>query len=144
MKFNKNTIYEKRPEECPRRCDDCEHFHQECGICTANGCSVHTYNFSNPKDRPLPMPLNCYWWYLNNVWDKLSPAKIEEYREERRHLIVAWIMLKKMKPSIKELHAFVDHLHRQGGYGLIDFNVYPEAKAIYKEVFEADGGKTDQ
>lgn len=144
MKYNPNSSFEKSPNECPRICDECDFFahgisERHEGTCTANGARRLTYDFSRPTDRPLPMPLNCYWWYMNSVWDKVSAAKAEGYREERRHEFVAWEMLKTLEG--KERHAFVDHHNRPGGGGLIDFAQYPQAKPIYEEIKERENGR---
>lgn len=84
------------------------------------------------------MPINCYWWYANNVWYEVGETKADEYREERLHLMVTWKMLETLKG--KDRHAFVDHVHRPGGCGIIDFNVYPEAKPIYNEIKAKEQG----
>ena len=143
MKHNHNSPFEKSPNECPRKCGECAFFKLDEnriyeGICTANGCRRHTYDFSRPTDRPLPMPLNCFWWYANNVWDKVSAAKQEGYREERRHELVTWRILETLEG--KERHAFVDHVLRPGGGGLIDFAQYPQAKPIYEEIKRKEQG----
>lgn len=144
MKHNPKSPFEKSPSECPRRCTNCAFFKQDIarqygGTCTANGCRTHTYEFSSPSDRPLPLPLNCFWWYACNVWNKVSDTKVAEYREERLHLLTAWRMLETFN-DMRDRHAFSDHLHRQGGYGLIDFAVYPEAKPIYQEIKKRENG----
>lgn len=143
MKHNKNSQYEKPMSECPAHCADCAYFSNNCniGTCTANGCRTPTFDFSRPTDRPLPQPLNCYWWYANNVWSKLSGQKFAEYAEERRHLIVAHTMLETITDRQERLD-FIKHIHRIGGYGLIDFNTYPQAREIYAEVAKKDGVKT--
>ena len=136
MKYNPKSPFEKAPNECPRKCAECVFFKPGAdrmeGTCTANGARSLTYDFSRPTDRPLPMPLNCFWWYANSVWDHVSASKGEEYHEERLHAFVAWRILETMEG--KERHAFVDHLHRPGGGGIIDFSLYPQAKPIYEEI----------
>lgn len=144
MKYNPKSPFEKSPNECPRKCGDCAFFKSDImathgGICTANGCRSHTYDFSRPTDRPLPMPLNCFWWYLNNVWNKVSAAKAEEYHEERLHLMAERVLLDVFDGQ--ERRDFIDHMHRAGGYGLIDFSKYPQAKLIYNEFKKCEEGK---
>lgn len=143
MKHNPNSPFEKSPNECPRKCAECEFFKHDAnremeGTCTANGARLLTYDFSRPTDRPLPMPLNCFWWYMNSVWDKVSAAKQEGYRELRRHELVSFEMLKTLE--CKERHAFVDHIYRPGGGGIIDFALYPQAKPIYEEIKRKERG----
>lgn len=145
MKHNQKSKFEKASSECPRRCENCEFFKQDTdrrygGTCTANGCRTLTYDFSRPSDRPLPLPLNCFWWYESNVWNKVSETKITEYREERLHLITTFRMLETL--TGKDRRDFVDHVHRAGGYGLIDFARYPQAKVIYKEVVSQENGES--
>ena len=143
MKHNPNSPFEKSPKEFPQKCAECAIFKPDDdrmeGTCTANGGRRHTFDFSRPTDRPLPMPLNCFWWYMNSVWDNVSAQKQEGYREERRHEFVAWQMLETLEG--KERYAFVDHIHRPGGGGLIDFAQYPQAKPIYEEIKERENGK---
>lgn len=132
MEHNKNSLYEKPYKECPHRCGDCEFYEEE--TCFANGCRSFTYDFSKPTDRPLPMPLNCYWWYANRVWDKVSKEKIETYTEQRRHLMVCWEMLRNSPVLSNERTALIKHFHRPGGCEIIDFNLYPQAREIYEKI----------
>ena len=134
MDYNKKSIYEKPHKECPNRCGECDFYENK--TCNANGCRSLTYDFCRPTDRPLPMPLNCYWWYLNSVWHKVSKEKIETYTEERRHLIVCYEMLKNIKFDREERKAFIKHFHRGGGCNIIDFNLYPQARKIYNNVLK--------
>lgn len=127
-----DTTTEKPRKECPLTCGDCEYF--ESDICTANNCKTSTQSFSNPKDRPLPMPLNCYWWYLNSVWDKLSHHKILKYKEERLHMFIAEEYLRTLQGE--QRNQFIDHWLRPGGCKLIDFKLYPEAEEIYMRLKE--------
>ena len=143
MKYNKNSAFEKPEKECPNHCAECPYFSGE-STCTANGCKTTTYFFSRPTDRPLPLPLNCFWWYAASVWNKVNESQIDEYREERLHLFVTWKMLKILNdiavPSAnKTVIEFIKHVHRRGGYNLIDFSIYPEAKEIYNEIKKMDG-----
>lgn len=85
------------------------------------------------------MPLNCFWWYANSVWDKVSTAKADGYGEQRRHLLVTWRMLETLEG--KDRHAFVDHVHRPGGCGIIDFALYPQAKSIYEGIKRKEQGE---
>lgn len=144
MKYNKKSAFEKSPNECPRTCADCPFFTQDTdakygGTCTANGCRSLTYDFSRPTDRPLPMPLNCFWWYINNVWDKVSQNKAEGYHEQRLHFMTTWAFLDVL--SLKERKEFCDHVHRPGGCGIIDFSKFPQAKPIYIEIKRKDSGQ---
>lgn len=143
MKHIKTSPFEKPLNECPHRCAECDFFapgaDRREGTCTANGCRSLTYDFSRPTDRPLPMPLNCFWWYANSVWSVVSASKAEEYHEERLHLLVSHRMLEPL--AGKERHAFVDHIFRPGGYGLIDFAQYPQAKPIYEEIKREEQGE---
>lgn len=148
MKHNLKSPFEKSPNECPRKCAECAFFEVTTdpkygGTCTANGCRAHAYDFHNPSDCPLPLPLNCFWWYASSVWDKVSETKISEYREERLHLFVAFRMLETLEGTARR--SFVEHVHRPGGYGLIDFEQYPQAKPIYQEIKEKEQerGKRD-
>lgn len=141
MKHNTKSPFEKAPNECPRTCAECKFFTQDIlaqygGTCTANGCRTPTYDFSRPTDRPLPMPLNCFWWYLNNVWGKVSPAKAEEYMEKRLHLMTTGAMLEAF--DIQARSEFSAHVHRPGGCAPIDFKIYPQAKQIYIDIKRRD------
>ena len=140
MKYNPNSIYEKPLSECPARCAECEFMeHTEYhDICIANDSRFPTVSYHNPKDSPLPFAKNCYWWYANRVWDAVSPHKIEGYKEQRLHLFVFHRMLARF-PHGKERSAFIDHVFRPGGCCIIDFQIYPEVKAIYEEVKKNDG-----
>lgn len=138
MEHNKNSLYEKPYKECPHRCGECEFYENQ--TCNANGCRSLTFDFSRPKDRPLPMPLNCYWWYANNVWDVVSKEKRDGYAEQRRHLMVCYEMLKNMPVCSEERSAFIKHLHRAGGCNIIDFNLYPQAREIYKKIIANEQG----
>ena len=145
MKHNPKSPFEKSPSECPHKCGECPYFKQDIsriygGTCTANSCKTLTYDFSRPTDRPLPLPLNCFWWYACNVWNKVSDTKVAEYREERLHLLTAWRLLETFE-DMRDRRAFSEHLHRQGGYGLIDFAEYPEAKPIYQEIKRRENGE---
>lgn len=141
MKYNKKSPFEKSPNECPRTCADCHFFTQDInaeygGTCTANGCRSHTYNFSEPTNRPLPMPLNCFWWYINNVWGEVSESKAEGYHEVRLHRMTVWRLLDVF--DRQERNDFIAHVHRPGGGDLIDFAIYPQAKPIYDEIKRKD------
>jgi hypothetical protein len=138
MKYNKQSQFEKPPQLCPRTCGTCDYFAN--GVCTANVGRDHTFAFSNPKDRPLPMPLMCPWWYINNVWDRVDDEAIKEYRETRLHQFVTWVMLYELADDV-ERGAFVEHLHRPAGGCLIDFEKYPGAKDIYDRIRALDGQK---
>lgn len=134
MKYNKNTQTEKPVNEMPYQCKECPYFSEEGGgICKANDDISSTSSFSRPADRPLPLPFNCYWWYASSVWSKVSPEKQNEYAEERLHMFTASRYLKDLTDK-DERRAFIDHLFRGGGGGLIDFNLYPRARQIYEEV----------
>lgn len=139
MKYNKLSAYERPPSECPRTCGECEYFKKGSGPCRANGFVSMTFSFSRPTDRPLPMPLNCPWWYMNRVWHEADDKAIAEYRETRLHELTAAVMLANLEES--ERRAFLYHINRPGGCCRIDFGLYPEAEAIYKEVVREDGGK---
>ena len=128
MKHNTQSLYEKPLSECPARCADCSCFSGD--FCRANGIAQVTLSFSNPKDRPVPFPLNCFWWYANNVFDKMNTNKINDYRESRIHLFTAYKILSEL-PDGKERKEFWDHFYRRGGGQFIDFEKYPEARKIY-------------
>lgn len=136
MKHNPKSPYEKPLNECPTRCRFCEFFKAD-STCTANGCRTLTYSFSNPKDRPLPMPISCYWWYANNVWDKLPKSKQEGYAEMRLHEFTASKMLETMS-DLEERKEFLSHFFRPGGGRIIDFEKYPEAKSLYIQFKNAE------
>ena len=138
MKYNKNTKTEQPINEMPYTCGECLFF-DACagGQCKANNCITPTFSFSRPADRPLPMPLNCYWWYANILWDRVSHEQQNKYAEERLHQFTAWEFMSGMGQS--ERRDFVAHLHRNGGGCLIDFNAYPEAKKIYDKIKEECG-----
>lgn len=135
MKHNKLSAFERAPEQCPRTCGVCDYFAN--GVCTANGGRDITFAFSNPKDRPLPMPLMCPWWYINNVWDLVDDDAIADYRETRLHQFVMWAMIYDLDGH--ERSAFLNHIHRPGGGRLIDFDEYPSAKGIYDRIRLLDG-----
>lgn len=139
MKYNKLSQFEKPPQLCPSTCGECRHFKKSEGICRANGVVSMTFAFSRPTDRPLPMPLACPWWYMNSVWREVDAEAIAEYRETRLHELAAAVMLANLEES--ERRAFIDHINRPGGCRRIDFDLYPEAKAIYLEIVREDGGK---
>lgn len=128
MKYNKNSPYEKPLSECPAKCADCPCFSGD--FCRANGIAQVTFSFSNPKDRPVPFPLNCFWWYANNVFDKMNESKIKDYRESRVHLFTAYKILSEL-PDGEERKEFWNHFYRRGGGQYIDFEKHPEAQAIY-------------
>lgn len=134
MKYNKKSPYEKPLNECPRRCSDCSAFGVD--FCRANDVTSVTCSFSNPKDRPVPFPLNCFWWYTNNVFDKMSESKIREYTESRIHLFTAYKLMNSMQE--KERKSFWEHFYRRGGGQLIDFEKYPQAKRIYDEIAKTE------
>lgn len=129
MKHNKNSLYEKPVSECPAKCADCPCFSGN--FCRANGIAQVTCSFSNPKDRPVPFPLNCSWWYANNVFDKMSESKIKDYKESRIHLFTAYKILSGL-PDGEERKEFWNHFYRRGGGQFIDFEKYPKALEIYK------------
>jgi hypothetical protein len=83
------------------------------------------------------MPLNCFWWYANNVWDKVSTEKQSAYLEERLHEFTARKMLDVLDK--KERNEFIDHIFRPGGGGIINFSKYPAARPIYEEIKKKDG-----
>ena len=139
MKYNKLSQFEKPPQLCPNTCEECKHFKKSSGICRANGFVNMTFSFSSPKHRPLPMPLNCPWWYMNRTWREADAEAIKEYRETRLHELTAAVMLANLEG--KERGAFFAHIFRPGGCCRIDFGLYPEAEEIYKEVVREDGGK---
>lgn len=132
MKHNTKSSYEKPLAECHYRCAECQYFDGG-GFCRANGIAVPTSGYNNPKDRPVPFPLNCFWWYANNVFDKMSADKIDGYKETRIHDFVAGIMLSQM-PFGTERNEFINHFFRPGGGRLIDFDKYPEARKIYNKI----------
>ncbi len=134
MKYNKNTKTEKPENECPRTCGECEFFRKGYGggTCTANGCNCPTYAFSSPTNRPLPQPLNCYWWYNNYVLSCQPADKQDEYAKERLHLLTAHRYLQELDGDEKK--AFIKHCHRESGGGLIDFAIYPRAFKILQEI----------
>lgn len=134
MKYNKKSPYEKPLSECPARCATCPYFDGG-DFCRANGIAEPTCSFSNPKDRPIPFPLNCFWWYANNVFDKMNESKVNGYKEARIHRFVASKMLSEM-PHGKERKEFLAYLYRPGGGKLIEFEKYPESRKIY-ECFKA-------
>ena len=131
MLHNKKSPYEKPLSECPKRCADCEFFNGKEG-CYANNTHDYTLSFCNPKDRCVPFPLNCCWWYANNVFEKMSSAKIEEYKEERAHLFAASAILENLHET-EARKEFVSHYFRQGGFHLIDFEKYPQALKFYND-----------
>lgn len=131
MIYNAKSPYEKPLSECPARCADCSYFNA--GICIANGMTNVTYSFCDPKNRSVPFPLNCFWWYANSVFSKMSANKIKETIEQRFHLFVEQKMLSEF-PHGKEREIFLHHIHRPGGCGLIDFEGYPKAREIYNEI----------
>lgn len=140
MKYNNLSQFEKPPQLCPNTCGECKHFKKSSGICRANGAlESMTFAFSRPTDRPLPMPLNCPWWYMNRAWHEADDKAIAEYRETRLHELAAAVMLSVLEG--RELLYFLEHILRPGGCRRIDFDLYPEAKAIYMEVVRKDGGK---
>ena len=139
MRYNKLSQYEKPPQLCPNTCGECQHFKKSSGICRANGVTNMTFAFSRPTNRPLPMPLNCPWWYMNYTWRKADEEAIAEYEETRLHELTSAVMLANLEGN--ERRAFLDHIFRPGGCRRIDFGLYPEAKEIYMDVVKEDGGK---
>ena len=141
MKYNKLSQFEKPPQLCPRTCGECEYFKKSRGICRANnGIVSMAFAFSRPTDRPLPMPLNCPWWYMNATWREADAETIAEYRETRLHELTAAVMLSNME-KLGDRMSFIDHFFRPDGCRRIDFEIYPEAKEIYLDVIKEDGGK---
>ena len=134
MKYNKITKTEKPENECPNTCGECPYFikHRFGGTCTANGCKTPTSDYIRPYDRPLPQPLNCYWWYMNRVLNNASAEKQSAYAEERLHLLTAWRYVEGL--TTEERYEFSKHLYRDGGGRLIDFSLYPRAWEIYNEI----------
>lgn len=129
MKHNTKSLYEKPLSECPSRCSECQYYDGG-DFCMANGIAQVTCGFCNPKDRPVPFPLNCFWWYANNVFDKMNESKIKDYKESRIHLFTAYKIMSEL-PDGKERKEFWDHFYRRGGGQCIDFEKYPEARLIY-------------
>jgi hypothetical protein len=129
MKHNTKSPYEKPLSECPYRCSECKYFDGG-DFCRANGIAQVTHRVCNPKDRPVPFPLNCFWWYANNVFDQMSASKIKDYKESRVHLFTAYKILSEL-PGIEERKEFLNHFYRRGGGQYIDFDKYPEAREIY-------------
>lgn len=134
MKYNSHSPYERPLSECPAKCAGCEFCKTNAvaTFCTANGCREVTHEICDPRDRALPAPLNCPWWYANNVWRKLSPHKIAEIKEERAHAFVFAAMSDAM-PHGPERKALISHYFRPGGGRVIDFTQYPEARALYED-----------
>ncbi len=136
MNYTKGAITEKSISECPRNCGECGFYSEDdlTGWCNANEMSTPTLSICNPQDRPLPLPLNCYWWYGASVWKKLPERKRKDYLEERIHSFTFRDLLD--GKDGKERHEIVKHSSRPGGCGICDFKKYPEAKQYYDKYGE--------
>lgn len=136
MKYNKFSLYEKPIEECPTKCGNCDFFCEGIGAgwCKANGCDNSVFPFSNPLDRPLPYPINCYWWYANSVLNKLSPSKIEEMKEQRLHHLAFNALLNSQTLTQQRRDEIIKHYFRPGGGEIIDVEQFPEFVGFYEMV----------
>ena len=139
MRHNKKSPYERPLSECPATCGDCKFFS---GIimCKANNCMAPTHKESNPKDRPLAMPLSCPWWYANHTVTKVTANQRRELREKRRHWFVLHKMLAMCKSPSERLQ-ISKHFDRDGGKHLFDFRVYPVAKELHNKFMEEEKWK---
>lgn len=148
MRYNKNSVFEKPPAQCPERCGECEFFRPEkkwigfngeenwSGICVANGCFRSTESYVRPKDC-CNFDSNCYWWYINSIWKKTKEGKWDSYLESRLCSIVFWRVRDTLTRT--EIRDLVQHIHRPGGMGIIDFKLYPALKPVYEAVIKENG-----
>jgi hypothetical protein len=133
MRYDKNSVNEKPLSECPRKCNECQYYILD-NMCGANNIISTTYGYQNPIDRPVPFNLNCYWWYANSVFYRMSERKQQDYIEERRHIFV-FEELKKQMHDKNAVDKLIKHYFRPGGGKLIDFKEYPKAKEILSKLF---------
>ncbi len=132
MTYNKYSIYEKPISEIPAKCGECDYFRNN--FCWANNCRTLTFDFSNPKDRPLPYNLNCFWWHTNSVLTRLPATKQLEIVKERQHFLAFSYLLRSQTLSPKRTELLINHFFRNSGGGIIDFEKFPEAIKVLEVI----------